>query len=91
MIHNLPLHSLLLLPSTATYEAGSSGDENSPQFIVENRAVTLEYARESIGTQSYGQKKWNGEDRQKKETGKSDWLCEQVDPSFLQIFFLSSV
>jgi hypothetical protein len=64
------------------HEAGSCGDEKSPQFIVENRAVILEYARESVEAHRQGQKKWNGEDRPKKESGKSDWLCEQVPLSF---------
>lgn len=52
--------------------AGSAGDMNAPQLIVENRAVTIEYARER-----------QGDTRARFEENKSrpvrsDWLCAGV-------------
>jgi hypothetical protein len=59
----------LLLP------AGSTGDPNAPQFIFENRAVTLEYARE--GDRSRGTDKDGGPGGSRRPV-KTDWLCESV-------------
>jgi hypothetical protein len=61
----------LLLP------AGSTGDPNAPQFIVENRAVTLEYARE--GDRSRGTDRDGGPGGSRRPI-KTDWLCESVSP-----------
>lgn len=68
--------------------AGSSGDPNAPQLIVDNRAVTLEYAREfnrsvssgSGGSASiYGNGGGREDDRDRgddRKPIKCDWLCD---------------
>lgn len=67
--------------------AGSAGDPNAPQFIVENRAVTLEYARDGgkFGTdrdagQGHGGSSGvvGGGGGSRGRPIKTDWLCEMV-------------
>ena len=56
------------------------GDPNAPQLIIENRALTMEYAREreqrprsELHGNSFGT-----EDKSVPRVLKSDWLCDQV-------------
>lgn len=55
-----------------TLLAGSTGDPNAPQLIIENRAVGLDYARESMTDRRKDTAKPN--DRK----FKGDWLCDAV-------------
>jgi RNA recognition motif-containing protein len=70
------LHNITALLICCWLLAGSAGDMNAPQLIVENRAVTLEYARDSV---SSGQQagRGGGEGRGDPQS-KSDWLCDTV-------------
>jgi hypothetical protein len=64
--------------------AGSTGDPHAPQLIVENRSVTLEYARPD-------ERRVNDRDRPRDEKRggvKSDWLCEAVS-HFVRFLSLS--
>ncbi len=62
--------------------AGSAGDMHAPQFIVENRAVTLEYAKDIVkGSTHDGHLSSGGRGGQGASGGgiiKCDWLCESV-------------
>ena len=67
--------------------AGSAGDPYAPQFIVENRAVILEYAREKTPS-TYEPKGASGaagaaasaagSGADKKASFRSDWMCTKV-------------
>eukprot|EP00599_Poterioochromonas_sp_BG-1_P015631 CAMPEP_0173159692 /NCGR_PEP_ID=MMETSP1105-20130129/17294_1 /TAXON_ID=2985 /ORGANISM="Ochromonas sp., Strain BG-1" /LENGTH=671 /DNA_ID=CAMNT_0014078241 /DNA_START=620 /DNA_END=2635 /DNA_ORIENTATION=+ len=59
--------------------AGSAGDPNAPQLIIDNRAVQLEYARDmSDKKKDFNQNNRFNNDRGKddKRPVKTDWLCE---------------
>lgn len=58
--------------------AGSAGDRNAAQLIIENRAVLIEYAR---GDNDKGRDARDGRDTARGHAGrnvKSDWLCDTV-------------
>jgi len=59
--------------------AGSAGDPNAPQLIIDNRAVVLDYARDRDRDRDRerGSRVERGDDR-RPATVKSDWLCEKV-------------
>ncbi len=61
---------LIVKPSTA----GSAGDPNAAQLIIENRSVIIEYARE----QTDRRPKDEGRRDDKQRALKGDWLCEAV-------------
>jgi hypothetical protein len=67
--------------------AGSSGgDSNAAQFIVDNRAVLLEYAREGgdkTTSKEGGNPRYLGSNREGKKpyAPRSDWLCASVSLS----------
>jgi hypothetical protein len=66
------------------YIAGSAGDPNAPQLIIENRSVTIEYAREQADRRG----KDDFMKRDDKHRGmKGDWLCEAVSIIFILRFF----
>jgi RNA recognition motif-containing protein len=83
------VHIRIFLPPLASpslhsqQPAGSTskGDSSSPQFIVDNRAVTLEFAREGDrdrDSNRYGPGGPGGaNDRQDKDS-KNDWICDRV-------------
>eukprot|EP00981_Chlorochromonas_danica_P013062 scaffold5744_cov179-Ochromonas_danica.AAC.9 len=58
------------LVTVKTLPAGSTGDPNAPQLIIENRAVGLDYARESMTDRRKDTARPN--DRK----FKGDWLCD---------------
>ena len=65
--------------------AGSAGDPNAPQFIVENRAVALEYARDNgppnrmdINSNNRNMAGGTSYEEKKPSTIKSDWICDSV-------------
>lgn len=61
--------------------AGSAGDPNAPQLIVENRSVSIEYGREQADRR--GKEDHNKRD-DKTRSVKTDWLCEAVsNPCFV--------
>ena len=65
----------------AIFLAGSAGDPNAPQLIVDNRSVTIEYGdkrkeNNSLGTRSGPGGGVGGDFHQKPV--RSDWLCEAV-------------
>lgn len=66
----------------ALCSAGSWGDVNAPQLIIENRAVALDYARdEPPGAGHYGHGGPQGAPPGARGGGapaKSDWLCDAV-------------
>ena len=69
--------------------AGSAGDPNAPQLIIDNRAVQLEYARDmSDKKKDFNQNNRFNNDRGKddKRPVKTDWLCEAVSFILLLIF-----
>lgn len=60
------------------FVAGSHGDRHAPQFIVENRAVLLEYAREKPPS-TYEPKHGGASGGEyKKSAPRSDWMCTNV-------------
>eukprot|EP00604_Paraphysomonas_vestita_P000531 CAMPEP_0174825920 /NCGR_PEP_ID=MMETSP1107-20130205/43266_1 /TAXON_ID=36770 /ORGANISM="Paraphysomonas vestita, Strain GFlagA" /LENGTH=838 /DNA_ID=CAMNT_0016058065 /DNA_START=1649 /DNA_END=4165 /DNA_ORIENTATION=- len=62
----------------ATFAGSSGGNFNAPQLIVENRAVTLEYAREPAGGHGSHRNTGNDSNSSKKDHHpiKRDWLCD---------------
>ncbi len=64
------------------YEAGSCGDPRAPQFIVENRALTLDYARDDQIRDPSSRPpppSGSGSGRGGASSGvKTDWLCDSV-------------
>ena len=66
--------SLLILNFLLLYAAGSAGDPNAPQLILDNRAVILEYANARLESSS----EHGRGDRRDRRPVKSDWLCEVV-------------
>lgn len=71
---NFPLFAIRV---SNVVSAGSAGDMNAPQLIVENRAVTLEYARDSTHpSQVSGSSEGLG--HRGDQQIKSDWLCDTV-------------
>jgi hypothetical protein len=64
---------LILFSRLLKHTAGSSGDPKAPQLIVENRAVTLEYARDQESRPRDGDREGS-----RRAPPKTDWLCEQV-------------
>lgn len=58
--------------------AGSAGDPNAPQLIIDNRAVVLDYARDRDKERGprYGSAPSTVDER--KPVVKSDWICEKV-------------
>lgn len=63
--------------------AGSAGDPNAPQLIVENRAVQLEYAKDLAEKRKEFR---GGKDDRRGGEGKTDWLCEAVSKSIYIVF-----
>ena len=59
--------------------AGSAGDPNAPQLIIDNRAVVLDYARDRDRERGsrFGGPASGGDDRRPAAV-KSDWICEKV-------------
>mmetsp|Transcript_23220 Transcript_23220/g.34081 ORF Transcript_23220/g.34081 Transcript_23220/m.34081 type:complete len:186 (+) Transcript_23220:436-993(+) len=68
--------------------AGSAGDMNAPQLIVENRAVTLEYARDIRGGSGGGDTDGQTGAPRREGGPKSDWLCDAVPTSCVQVQFV---
>jgi len=64
--------------------AGSAGDPDAPQLIIENRGVTIEYAREQNdkrGKEGGGGGGMGGRFEERKV--RTDWLCDAVSALFL--------
>jgi hypothetical protein len=79
-------------------KAGSCGDSTAPQLIIENRAVTLDYARDEPGQGYQGSAPRGGMDGRstapRASTIKTDWLCDSVRfliKHYLQVTFVFSV
>jgi hypothetical protein len=51
----------------------SKGDGSSPQFIVDNRAVILEFARADIDGHRSG-----NDPTPDRDPSKADWICDRV-------------
>jgi hypothetical protein len=60
--------------------AGSMGDQNSPQLIVGNRAVMIDYASPRGGTADHPHSSSSGSSGGGGDAAanKCDWLCETV-------------
>ena len=70
---------MLLTPYCYYIIAGSAGDPNAPQLIIENRAVTLEYARDNRSSSSHsGSSAGSGGGGDRRGPIKTDWLCDKV-------------
>lgn len=63
----------MLTALVSNHTAGSSGDRKAPQLIVDNRAVTLEYARDQESRPRDGDREGS-----RRPPPKTDWLCDQV-------------
>jgi hypothetical protein len=64
--------------------AGSAGDRDAPQLIIENRAVTVEFARDRDREgRDYDRSRDHRDpgsrhDQTSRRPVKSDWLCDTV-------------
>ena len=58
--------------------AGSTGDPNAPQLIIDMRSVTLEYAKDNkkYGINNNSQSDNQQDNRDSNRPIRSDWLCE---------------
>ena len=67
--------------------AGSAGDRDAPQLIIENRAVTVEFARDrdrdfDRSRDHRDPVSGSRHDQTSRRPVKSDWLCDTVSHSF---------
>ena len=69
---------MLLTPYCYYIIAGSAGDPNAPQLIIENRAVTLEYARDNRSSSSHSGSSAGSGGGDRRGPVKTDWLCDKV-------------
>jgi len=61
--------------------AGSAGDRDAPQLIIENRAVTVEFARDrdrDFDRSRDHRDPGSRHDQTSRRPVKSDWLCDTV-------------
>jgi len=68
-------------------EAGSAGDPNAPQLIIDLRAVTIEYARDDRKGNAGKKGEFPGARGVREEKKpRTDWLCEVTTKFWFNIF-----
>jgi hypothetical protein len=90
--HLLIVHENLLNKDYYISAGSSGGDSNAAQFIVDNRAVLLEYARDgsdrAADKDGSNPRYMGNRDGKKSYTPRSDWLCASVSLSDCFSFYL---
>lgn len=69
------------------YFIAGSGDRSKPQLIIENKPISISYARDNYRTNNRAHNDIEREVREHKPI-KTDWLCDSVSYIIILLLFI---